>query len=430
MPAEFTRTIATSGKFVDARILRKLGLQDGFTDEQIRALHRNTLNQMRTASLSPVIKFGHWDEEQRERGSITDLRLKRMKLPSGRTGTALEADFVVNAPFAGDVLAGLLPKVSIETDEIGVSDDGSAIGECLTGLALIGRDQPAIPHLPKALSTDTYRRFQEMATKKSESWATKWRRRLGGKDRTMDIPPEEMEEIMSRILDIKNAVESLKSGFGTEEFDPSDMLEAIDSAAEFLAEKIGKAMDDSAEVDGVDPDTAERDLISDNPDDNPDDDKDDDDMKKNKTVLKLENLVREQGKQLQTLTKTIQGGIDDAKADDAKIEKAERDKAFAQLHKDTKVLTSDRDFFDTAVENHGLVAATDHYRGRAPVNTPPGGSVNGKGDYSEDDDDTRKQLTVKFSGPGFNLKDDRLKQEVDEAMDRRKELKEKMTIQM
>lgn len=133
-------------------ILKEWGCEPsrvGFDAQFVRAMYYDTTRAMRRGIFRPIIKVGHWDRDQRQKGHVTGLHLCRLMLPSGAMGWAIDIRYVLTQDAEIEQSLNYYPNHSIEWSEDRVDDAGNPYGILLDAIAIMGTDEQAILHLPR-----------------------------------------------------------------------------------------------------------------------------------------------------------------------------------------------------------------------------------------------------------------------------------------
>jgi hypothetical protein len=135
--------IYRSGKTKDGRVILR---------QEVREIYNNTIKYVLSENVTIPLKFGHDDRDQKLKGQIINLKLKRKKKKKGKLFSELY--LIAEVHFFAEAYeiykSDMLPNVSAEIAPEGYTEDGSQHGQYLAGLALLGTDPPAIPWLDKA----------------------------------------------------------------------------------------------------------------------------------------------------------------------------------------------------------------------------------------------------------------------------------------
>ncbi len=138
------REIFRSGRTIDGRYTSPRDVKEIFT---------NTKTLLADVGFLPL-KFGHYDGDQLLKGKILDISLKKK-----RRKKTITYDFIIIAKMQysteaqKQITLGLLPNVSVEMAEHGITQEGKDIGFHIYALALLGIDPPAIPWLANSYNT-------------------------------------------------------------------------------------------------------------------------------------------------------------------------------------------------------------------------------------------------------------------------------------
>lgn len=115
----------------------------------IRTMYYDTLRAMRKGVIRPIIKTGHWDHDQRQKGYGIGLKLIRIPLSSGAMGWAIDLHYTLNECAELEQAQNYYPNHSIEWSEDLVDDAGNPHGILLGAVAIMGTDEQSILDLPR-----------------------------------------------------------------------------------------------------------------------------------------------------------------------------------------------------------------------------------------------------------------------------------------
>ena len=129
-------------EIVTRPILRIGSTNDGrfkFTKDKLLEILENTKKAISDGHKISV-KLGHYDNEQRAKGWVENLRFG-----TGNLKDAIVGDFISLLPeVLSDINEGRLPQVSAEISPRFITKKGDEIGELLNAVALLGIDRPAV----------------------------------------------------------------------------------------------------------------------------------------------------------------------------------------------------------------------------------------------------------------------------------------------
>jgi hypothetical protein len=133
------KEIVRSGYAIDGRYMSR---------SVVKAIYNNTKSEILNKGLLIPLKFGHEDPDQRLKGRIIDVTLKKKMKASLRT---FEYCIFAKIEMFEDAYklyrTGVLPNLSVEAPPFGMDEDGNEFGEYISALALLGIDPPALPWL-------------------------------------------------------------------------------------------------------------------------------------------------------------------------------------------------------------------------------------------------------------------------------------------
>lgn len=150
------KVIAIAGFPIDADYRLEYYGDSGYWSNRDIVEIVNTTKWKLSTGFIPVVKCGHWDNEQALKGEVKAVRTGFIEVPTLTQGKVkrmcLKADFEVFEPYCDMIDKGKFPNVSVETMAGGVTNMGEPLGEFLRGFALLGKDMSAIQDMSRLFS--------------------------------------------------------------------------------------------------------------------------------------------------------------------------------------------------------------------------------------------------------------------------------------
>jgi hypothetical protein len=161
------REIFRSGFSIDGRFMSR---------SLVRRIFKNTKKELINKGILIPLKLGHDDRDQRLKGKVIDLKLKKKLKPKLRTFEySIHAELEMFEDAYTMFQKGELPNLSVEISPFGFDENGKEFGDHIFALALLGTDSPALPWLLQkyedmafcySLLPNTKKEFQQMDPEK------------------------------------------------------------------------------------------------------------------------------------------------------------------------------------------------------------------------------------------------------------------------
>lgn len=133
------REIFRSGYSIDGRF---------FSRPMVKKILQNTKKELLEKGILIPLKLGHDDKDQRLKGRVLSVKLKKKLKRSLRT---FEYCIFATIQMSKDAYTMYrndeLPNLSVEINPLGFDENGKEFGEHIFALALLGTDSPAFPWL-------------------------------------------------------------------------------------------------------------------------------------------------------------------------------------------------------------------------------------------------------------------------------------------